>query len=188
VDERPDYDELLPAIASGDRLAFGRFIAGVEIDLRRSLRPFAALVDVEAIVQESLLRGWQLAPRVEPDGRRNSLLRFVSRIARNLALSDIRRRREELPGDETLSADVVDPPSVPDPLLRRVIADCFELLPKQPRAAIGARIESAGSDADTLLAERSGMKLNTFLQNVTRARKLLGECLETHGVALEGDT
>ena len=29
-----------------------------------------------------------------------------------------------------------------------------------------------------------GMKLNTFLQNVGRARKLLGECLERRGVRL----
>jgi hypothetical protein len=29
------------------------------------------------------------------------------------------------------------------------------------------------------------MKTNTFLQNVTRARKLLAECLKKRGVALE---
>jgi RNA polymerase sigma-70 factor (ECF subfamily) len=34
------------------------------------------------------------------------------------------------------------------------------------------------------LAERLGMRLNTFLQNVTRARKLLVECLERRHVDL----
>ena len=33
-------------------------------------------------------------------------------------------------------------------------------------------------------AERLGMRLNTFLQNFTRARKLLADCLERQGVAL----
>ena len=39
--------------------------------------------------------------------------------------------------------------------------------------------------ADSVLAVQLGMTLNTFLQNVTRARKLLAACLERHGVQLE---
>jgi RNA polymerase sigma-70 factor (ECF subfamily) len=35
-----------------------------------------------------------------------------------------------------------------------------------------------------MLAERLGMRLNTFLQNFTRARKLLAECLEKRKVDL----
>jgi hypothetical protein len=31
------------------------------------------------------------------------------------------------------------------------------------------------------------MRLNTFLQNVTRARKFLAECLKTSGVDLEAE-
>jgi RNA polymerase sigma-70 factor (ECF subfamily) len=33
---------------------------------------------------------------------------------------------------------------------------------------------------------RLGMKLNTFLQNFTRARKLLADCLRSRGVDLVG--
>ena len=40
-------------------------------------------------------------------------------------------------------------------------------------------------DPDRSLAERVGMKLNTFLQNVTRARRLLADCLRRRGVDLD---
>jgi len=61
---------------------------------------------------------------------------------------------------------------------------CREKLPQQPRAAIDARIQSEGHVRDEELAERVGMRPNTFLQNVTRARKLLAECLRLRGIDL----
>ena len=54
---------------------------------------FAAVVDVEAVLQESLLRVWQVAPRFDADGGPNGLLRLAIRIARNLAVSELRRTR-----------------------------------------------------------------------------------------------
>jgi RNA polymerase sigma-70 factor (ECF subfamily) len=45
-----------------------------------------------------------------------------------------------------------------------------------------ARLESAGVEPDDALAERLGMRKNTFLQNFTRARKLLAECLARRGI------
>ena len=60
------------AHAAGDAQAFGRFLAGAEQRLRRALASFAARVDTEAVLQESLLRLWQIAPRFVADGRPNS--------------------------------------------------------------------------------------------------------------------
>src|SRR4051812_24183865 len=88
-----DLDALLPAIAGGDPAAFGQWMATAEPTLRRALRPFARTVDVEAVLQEALLRVWQVAPRVVPDGRPNSLLRLAQVTAKNLALSELRRRQ-----------------------------------------------------------------------------------------------
>lgn len=181
-----DLDCYLPEIAAGDPSAFGRWVAGAEDRLRGSLMSLAAHVDIEAVLQETLLRMWQVAPRVEPDGRPNSLLRLAIRAARNLALSELRKARvrptvvtrfEQLP---EASAVV----SGPDPLLRRVIAACRERLPGKPGAALGARLHGSGRP-DRELAQTLGMQLNTFLQNVTRARKLLGDCLGKHGVDLD---
>jgi RNA polymerase sigma-70 factor (ECF subfamily) len=62
--------------------------------------------------------------------------------------------------------------------------DCHGRLPARPARALDARLGSAGSERDALLAERVGMRLNTFLQNITRARRLLEECLRRRGIDL----
>jgi RNA polymerase sigma-70 factor (ECF subfamily) len=88
-------DDLLPDIAAGDTVAFARWVAGAEGRLRDSLRSFAARVDTEAVLQEALLRVWQVAPRVTLDGKPDALVRLAVRIARNLAVSELRRNRLE---------------------------------------------------------------------------------------------
>jgi RNA polymerase sigma-70 factor (ECF subfamily) len=75
-------------------------------------------------------------------------------------------------------------PSPPDPFLRQRIEACLAELKGQPRAAVQARLTSGGAEADEQLALRLGMRLNTFLQNVTRARRLLAACLERSHVLL----
>jgi RNA polymerase sigma-70 factor (ECF subfamily) len=181
-----DLDEVVPAIALGDTKAFAWWLARAEAPLRRSLGSFAAHVDVEAVVQESLLRVWQVASGFRPDGRPNGLLRLAQRIARNLALDSVRRHGAAAVPDPPYDTEVeaVDPVE-PDPLLRTAVELCLARLPAQPRAAIDARIASCGADPDRTLAERIGMRVNTFLQNVTRARKLLAECLEQRGIRLD---
>lgn len=181
-----DLDILLPQIAAGDPEAFGRWVARAEDRVRGSLMGFAAHVDVEAVLQETLLRMWQVAPRVTPDDRPNALLRLAVRSARNLAISELRKASVR----PAVAAELehLPEPSVamrgPDPLLRRVIVTCREHLPGKPSQALSARIGGAGR-ADRDLALALGMKLNTFLQNITRARKLLTECLRKHGVDLD---
>lgn len=186
---RHDHDALAPAIARGDAEAFAAWLAFGEPIVRRSLTSFAARVDVEAVIQETLLRLWQVAPRFVPDGEVNGLLRLALRIGRNLAISEVRRlhgvaasledAERELPVDTGADAR-------PDPLLRAAIVDCSERLPERPKLALHARCESAGADDDKTLAARLGMTLNTFLQNFTRARRMLAECLEQRGVELPG--
>jgi DNA-directed RNA polymerase specialized sigma24 family protein len=181
-----DLDEHLPAIAAGDADAFARWLAGAEAPLRASLRSFAASVDAEAVLQETFLRAWTLAPRFSPDGRANALLRFAHRIARHLAISELRRRH----GETSLDASTLEPADLaaaapPDPLLRAAIAACRELLGGKPALALAQRLGAAGDEPDVVLARRLGMTLNTFLQNFTRARKQLAECLKKRGVALD---
>lgn len=177
-----DLDVYLASIVDGDTRMFGTWLSGAEPTVRASLRSFAAAVDVEAVLQESLLRIWQVAARFEPDGRPNGLLRLAIRIARNLAVSEVRRTRATPVDSEileqTLTADAHDP----DPLLRRAIAECRDALPARPRQAFDARLESGGGRDDTELAEALNMRLNTFLQNFTRARQMLADCLRKKGV------
>jgi RNA polymerase sigma-70 factor (ECF subfamily) len=184
-----DLDVHLAEIAAGDPDAFARWVAGAEPSLRAGLRTLAAHVDVEGVLQEALLRAWQVAPRCTRDGRPNALLRLGARIARNLALDELRRAHAttldagEL--ERVLHRDEPLEPRPPDPLLRQAIADCRRQLPAQPEAALRARLEAAGGEPDEALAARLCMKLNTFLQNIGRARKLLAACLQKRGVRLE---
>jgi RNA polymerase sigma-70 factor (ECF subfamily) len=177
-----DLDVHLAAIVAGDAAAFGRWMAGSERVVRESLRSFAAVVDVEAVLQESLLRVWQVAPRFERDGRPNGLLRFAIRVARNLAVSELRRTRTE-PTDD-LDESLADHVRIPDPLLREAILDCRDKLPPKPRQVLDRRLSDAGAHDDADLADALGMRLNTFLQNFTRARQLLADCLQKKGVEL----
>jgi DNA-directed RNA polymerase specialized sigma24 family protein len=177
-----DLDIYLTQIVGGDVDAFARWMAGAEPTVRLSLRSFAAVIDVEAVLQESLLRVWQVAARFERDGRPNGLLRFTIRIARNLAVSEVRRTRAAPVEPEDLETTLAVEPADPDPMLRRAIGDCRDKLPPKPRQALDARLASAGGSDDADLAESIGMKLNTFLQNFTRARQLLADCLRKKGV------
>jgi RNA polymerase sigma-70 factor (ECF subfamily) len=179
-----DLDHLLPAIADGDDTAFGQFVAAAESRIRSSLLPFATTVDIESVVQECLLRLWQVAPRVVPDGRPNAMLRLGIRIARNLAVSETRRRpgtTSTALGDDASDVEPSVEPEEPDPMLREIIARCRELLRGKPAEVLAARLGGPWR-ADADLAAELGMLTNTFLQNFTRARRQLAECLRRHRV------
>ena len=184
-----DLDQHLAAIQAGDPVAFGWWIAGAEPRLRDSLRPVAARVDVEAVVQEALLRVWQVAPRFVADGRPDGLVRLAIRVARNLAIDELRRvwrvdlaTAEHLERALAAEAEAQAHRTAPDPMLRSLIAACRALLRGKPAEALGARLASGGGDDDEALAARLGMRVNTFLQNFTRARQQLAACLKKRGV------
>src|SRR5688572_24684018 len=166
-----DLDEHLAAIQGGDTGAFERWVAAAEATVRLSLRSFAAVVDTEAVLQETLLRVWQVAPRFVSDGRPNGLLRLGVRIARNLAVSERRRTRPDAADPDTLDStpDGISPVTA-DPFLRRAIERCREKLDGRPAQALEARLAAGGTEPDEVLAARLSMRLNTFLQNFTRAR------------------
>ena len=179
-----DDQTLLEAIASGDADAFGRWASAVEPRLRTALHSAAAQVDVESVVQETLLRVWQAAPKVHPDGKPNPLLRLALRVSRNLVISELRRVRARpavLARAEQLGKGESVAPTAPDPLLREHIRRCREALPPRPALALQARLHAV-AQPDRDIAEGMNMRLNTFLQNVTRAKRLLAACLEKHGV------
>lgn len=184
-----DLDVHLSAIAAGDADAFCAWMTGAEEPMRRSLRSFCSVVDVEAVLQEALLRIWQVAPRVERDGKPNALLRFALRVARNAAIDELRKRKA-LPADpaaiERALHEELGPtePQTPDPALRRAIERCREALTGPPKAAFEARMASCGAVPDRDLARELDMQLNTFLKNFGRARAALLQCLQRAGVSV----
>ncbi len=180
-------DEAFRRARAGDKDAFAAWMGMVEIPLRRSLAKFARVIDVEVAVQETLMRMWVLAADSgrEIEGTRASL-KFAFRVARNVALEEMRRYRQ----GRFINLEALDglpegsvAPETSDPALVRIIKTCMERLPKQPRHALSARLQS-GMRPDRELAAQLRMKTNTFLQNIVRARRLLRTCLERGGVRL----
>jgi len=172
---------------SGDQEAFAEWMGMIEIPLRRSLQRYARAVDVEVVVQEALMRMWLVArdPARVLEGS-NAPIKFAIRVARNVALEEVRRYRHEL----FVGLDELDhlpqgrvAPDPPDPALARAIKDCMESLPEQPRKALSGRVRDGGLP-DREIAAALRMKINTFLQNVVRARRLLRKCLDRRGVRL----
>lgn len=165
---------------------FARWMSLVERPLRASLRRYARAVDVESVLQEALLRMWITARDPERSfAGDNASLRFALRVARNVALEEVRRaRHEHLVAMEDLDPSqepAADPAPVRDPGLLRAIKDCVERLTGKPRAALLTRLAHGHQMADRDLAATLGMAVNTFLQNIVRARRSVAECLERKG-------
>ncbi len=171
---------------SRDHEGFTDWVRRVEVPLRASLRRFARRVDVEAVLQEGLLRMWVLAPTLVLEGD-DASLRYALRLVRNLALREAERLGRFDPldpaGTENSTEATVDPEPPSDPALRQAILDCIARLPQKPREALLARLRGQGLAPDRALAERLRMSLNTFLQNVVRARRHLARCLESRGIS-----
>jgi RNA polymerase sigma factor (sigma-70 family) len=182
-----EIDAAFAGAREGDPRAFAVWMGRVERPIRLALRAYARAVDVEGVVQETLLRMWTLAQdrKRELTGESASL-RFAIGMARNIARNEARRLgRERLlpPEDMPEMPTPPDPPS--DPRLAQVIADCLRGLSVRPLAALRARMQQQGLRPDREIAERLGMSLNAFLQNIVRARRQLAACLTRHQVPLE---
>src|SRR5512143_878404 len=184
---RPDVDALFRRVCDGAREAFSDWMGAVEAPIRRLLGRYARAIDVESVLQETLLRMWVYA---QDRGRElvgeAASLRFAIGMARNIARSEARRmgRVMFLPPDD-LPEVQVEPDPPPDPALRRAIQECLKQLKGKPLAALHARLRYQGEFGDRDLARITHMTLNTFLQNIVRARKAMAECLRGRGVVLE---
>ena len=68
----------LEAIVNRDADAFCRWFSRSDLSIRLSLRSFADVVDVEAIVQDAALQIWKEPFRILPDGRSGFLRRYAT--------------------------------------------------------------------------------------------------------------
>jgi len=179
-------DDLWARASAGDVDAFGDWMGRVERPIRRGLARYASLVDAEGIVQETLLRMWHLArDRNRTLAGENASLRWALALARNLARNEARKakRHAELANLPVGDEPVLDPDS--DPLLMKRIRECVEKLAGQLGRVFDLRLRLGPQIPDADLAQMSNMRRNTFLQNVTRARRQVVKCLEAAGVTRE---
>jgi DNA-directed RNA polymerase specialized sigma24 family protein len=179
-----ETDTLYARVRERDKVAFGQWMGRVERPIRASLARFARAVDVEAIVQETLLRMWIVATEGLRDLQGpDASLRFAVGMARNLARAEARRngRLQFLP-PEDLPEVSRDPEPVPDPGLAAAIRDCVANLSPKLRTVLNERVYGGPFHPDRVLADRLQMRLNTFLQSVVRGRAQIRTCLEKKGV------
>ena len=66
-----------------------------------------------------------------------------------------------------------------------MIEECLGRIAGRPLAALRARLANGHRLPDHEVASQIGMKVNTLLQNVVRARRQLAACLESKGVPLQ---
>ncbi|WP_267461189.1 RNA polymerase sigma factor [Thermus thermophilus] len=138
--------------------------------------------EAEEVLQDTFLRVYREASRYDP--ARGAAKAFVYTVARNLALSRLRRQRREPPKD--LSLDPQDPEGEREEALgfwergqeeRVLAARALESLSSEERVLLEEVFYKGLSHRE--LAERTGLPLGTVKARIRRAllklRQLLGE-------------
>lgn len=183
-----DYDlevAEFQAIAGGDVDAFARWLARCEIPLKRALRSFAQVVDVEAVVQETAIKVWEDPSRITPDGRSGFLFRWACTVALNAARNSATRHGNRpdhhapMPSDDVFEGHER---RLPDIFLRVRIQSCLELLQDPQQRAFRARLADSGNRSDRELAASIGMTFDAFRQTLTRGRRSLVKCLQSFNI------
>lgn len=175
VDATTDEVQLIQLVASGDVRAYRqlveRHLRGIHAFAHRML---ASRAEAEEVSQETFLRLWEHAGRYVPSAKPST---WIYRIAHNLCVDRLRRRREpssgvapdELPGSERPSG-LFQERQVAD-AVQRALAE----LPERQRAAIGLVHYQGLSNAEA--AEVLGVGVRALESLLARARRQLKESL-----------
>lgn len=172
-------------------MAFAQWVGRIERPVRSSLFRFARAVDLEVVMQETLLRMWLIATGSgrELEGE-NASLRMALAVARNVAREELRRgtRGALVPLEDCADEPelAVSPDPGPDPGLARAIRDCIAGIRGRSRAALELRLSDGHARPDRELARELGLTPNTFLQHIVRARRSLADCLAGKGIDWAG--
>jgi RNA polymerase sigma-70 factor (ECF subfamily) len=182
--------ELMAAVREGDERAFDelvrRYQAPMTGYLYRMLNDYEMALD---LAQETFVRLYQNAHRYRAN---HSFSTYLYRIATNLAISELRRRKRwnmlslvsfftAKDGDEEDRAfDLPDPRPLPEAWIlreeeRQIVARAVASLPEKYRAAIVLR-DIQGLDYEQI-AEILGVPLGTVKSRINRARSFLREKL-----------
>src|SRR5262245_16255348 len=179
--ERSD-EALVEAIAKGDKQAlqvlFGRHHVRVYRFVLRFLNDEAAAEDM---VSEVFFDVWRQAERFE---RRSQVSTWLLAIARNKALSTLRRRSNEQL-DEEVAEFIEDPSDSPEVVLQKqerasILRNCLEQLSAAHREIIDLVYYHERTIEE--VSEIIGVPVNTVKTRMFYARKRIAEMMAAQGI------
>jgi RNA polymerase sigma-70 factor (ECF subfamily) len=175
VSSTTDEVQLIEQVASGDVRAYrqlvDRYLRGIHAFTQRML---GSRAEAEEVCQETFLRLWEHAGRYVPHAKPST---WIYRIAHNLAVDRLRRRREtsaavtpdELPGGERPSG------IFHERQLAQTVQRALDELPERQRSAIGLVHYQGLSNAEA--AEVLGVGVRALESLLARARRQLRDSL-----------
>lgn len=175
----PDEDRLVEAAVAGDATALGVLLDRHETQARAmALDLLGTRTDVDDLLQEARLRAVRAIAGFE---RRSAFATWFCRIAMNLALSELRRRRTAAAAPLEAAGDAVDRGPGPSLAaerreLRERLADALERLPAGLRQVFDLVHRDGGTP--TAVAERLGLPAATVRTRLFHARRRLREALD----------
>lgn len=177
----PELDELLRAIARGDRAAFHRLYDATAPHLFAiALRIVRRRDRAEEILQEAFVSIWRRAGDWTPE--RGSVRTWISSIVHHRAIDAIRREGRLVQLDEEAHGETID--ETPDAFHlasagedAKRLASCLEALEEQPRTAIRLAYWRGLSHEE--LAAHMGAPMGTVKSWIRRGLQRLKACLDS---------
>lgn len=175
-------DALMARLAARDTDAL-RILSDRHADIpwRIAMRMLNDAAEAEDVAQESLLRLWDKASKWQAGS--SGVAAWLTRVATNLCLDHIRKRRRVVDGDglpeRADEAPLADATSEAEQA-RDIVASCIGALPDRQRAAIVLTYyeEQKNAGAADILA----MQVKAFESLLLRARAALRACVEGKGI------
>ncbi|MBV8563891.1 MAG: sigma-70 family RNA polymerase sigma factor [Methylobacteriaceae bacterium] len=177
-------ETLIARIAAGDRVAMEAFYGRHHVRVFRFVVRLVARRDVaEDVLSEAFLEVWRLAGRFEG---RSSATTWLMAIARNKALTEMRRRPME-PLDEARAETIPDLGDDPEQALQtkgrdRILRHCLSALSPEHREIIDLVYYHEKSVRE--VSEIVGIPENTVKTRMFYARKHLNALVTSAGLDL----
>lgn len=172
---------LMARIGMCDAQAFRVVVERHAVMVRRmAYRMLGDVTDAEDVTQEAFLRLWNKADQWRPGT--TGLGAWINRVAMNLCLDQLRRRRFNSDGevpeqvDQAAAADAV----IDSERSRALVARCLASLSERHRAAIVLTYYE--EMPNIMAADVLDMKLKAFESLLYRARQTLRETLVKAGI------
>jgi RNA polymerase sigma-70 factor (ECF subfamily) len=171
-------DKLIARIAAGDRRAFDVFARRHGDFLYASaVRMMRDNFEAQDAVQETLLRVWQKAGTWRPDGGA-SVRTWVYRIAHNICIDALRRRRPQSMLPETLESAERTDDRVQDSERGAIVDRALKQLPERQRAVLVLCHYQGLSNAEA--AEVVGTSVKGVESLLIRARRQMRDILKPY--------